>query len=125
VPWIALAERVPDGVQQVGLAAPGAAVDEKRVEADLLGRRERPGGGRRDLVCLADDEALEAVARVEIGAAGSRSTEPGFGMSSRISSGAGRVVGGGDDFRTSRTTGRVSSRQAPAARRNASVPSRP
>ena len=63
-------EGVADRVQQVGLAAAGAAMDEQRVEADRRRRRERPRGGRRDLVGLADDEGLEPVARIEIGRVG-------------------------------------------------------
>ena len=56
-----------DGVQQMGFAAPGPAMDEQWVEADRRRRRQRPRGGRCDFVGLADDERLEAVARVEIG----------------------------------------------------------
>ena len=63
------AEAVPDGVEQVGLAAPGAAMDEQRVEADCRRRGERPRGRRRDLVRLADDERLEPVAGIEVGSA--------------------------------------------------------
>ena len=59
-----------DRVQQVGLAAPGAAVDEERIEADRLRRRERPRGGRCDFVGLADDERFEPIARIEIGRVG-------------------------------------------------------
>ena len=58
-------EFVTDGVQQVGLAAPGAAMDEQRVERDLLGRGERAGRIEGDLVRLADDEIAEHVARLE------------------------------------------------------------
>ena len=35
---------VADRVQQVGLAAPGAAMDEQRVEADRVGGGQRPRG---------------------------------------------------------------------------------
>ena len=42
-----------------------AAVEEERVEPDLLGRGEGAGGSVGDLVRLADDEILEPVARLE------------------------------------------------------------
>ena len=57
-----------DGVHQVGLAEPDAAVKEQRVErrdgqlGDALGRREG------ELVRLADDEVLERAARIKRGA---------------------------------------------------------
>src|SRR5207245_6829186 len=59
-------EAVADRVQQVGLAAAGAAVNEQRIEADALRRRQRACRGGRDFVGLADDERLETVARIEI-----------------------------------------------------------
>ena len=56
---------VPDRVQQVGLAQPGAAVDEQRVVRlrRRLGDRDRRGVG--EPVGRADDERLERVLRVE------------------------------------------------------------
>ena len=63
-------EGLADGVQQMGLAAPGAAMKEQRVEGDAVGGGQRPRGGRRDFIGLADDERVEAVARVEIGRRG-------------------------------------------------------
>ena len=88
-----------DGVQQVGLAAAGAAMEEQRVEGDALGGRQRLGGGRGDFVGLADDESLEAIARIEIRRRRDRVSRPAARRnSSRISSGVGRGrVGGGDD----------------------------
>jgi hypothetical protein len=73
-----------------------------------LALRPASGGGCRDLVGLADDEALEAVARVEgrarMGrAAAARSA--GSGSSSRISSGAGAAPPSQATTRTSRTIG--------------------
>jgi len=57
---------VTDGVQQVRLAAARPAMNEERIEAYRLGRRQRLGCGCRDLVRLADDKRLEAVARIEV-----------------------------------------------------------
>ena len=54
-----------DGVEQMGLAAPGAAMEEERIERDLVGGGERTRGVERHLIGLADDEILEAVARLE------------------------------------------------------------
>jgi len=59
-------EAVTDRVQQVGLAAPGAAMDEEWVEADRWRGRQRTSGGRGDFIGLADDERFEPVARVEV-----------------------------------------------------------
>jgi hypothetical protein len=42
-------EFMADGVEQVRLAAPGAAVEEERVEGDLLRAGERAGGVERNL----------------------------------------------------------------------------
>ena len=63
----ALEEGLADGVQQVGLAATGAAVNEQRVEGDAVGGGQRLGGRGRNLVGLADDKGFEAIALVEIG----------------------------------------------------------
>ena len=122
-------EFVADRVQQVGLAAPGAAMDEQRVERDLVGGRQRLGGVERDLIGLADDEILEPVARLE---------------RDRIEAGRGLGVGssargaGNFDHRggARRAPGRRRSgsggpraaapaRPARAARRNGSAPNRP
>ena len=71
---------VTDRVQQVGLAEPGAAVDEQRVVRlrRRLGDRDR--GGVREPVGRPDDERLERVLRVEPVAArvarGRRSSRP-------------------------------------------------
>ena len=58
---------VADGVQQVGLAQPGVAVDEQRVVG--LGRRlgDGDGGGVGEPVAGADDEGVEGVLRVQPG----------------------------------------------------------
>ena len=61
----ARAELVADRVQEVGLAAAGAAVDKERVEHDVVGAGERPGRVERNLIGLADDEAVEPIARLE------------------------------------------------------------
>ena len=60
---------VADGVQQVGLAQPGVAVDEQRVVG--LARRLGHRDGRRvgEAVGGADDEGLEGVLRVQPGLA--------------------------------------------------------
>ena len=52
-------------MQQVGLAEPGRGVEEQRVVglAGQLGDRQRRGVG--ESVAVADDELVEAVARVE------------------------------------------------------------
>ena len=58
---------VADGVQQVGLAQPGVAVDEQRV-VRLGGRLgDGDGGGVREPVARPDDERLERVLRVQPG----------------------------------------------------------
>src|SRR5215831_11516371 len=63
---------VPDGVQQVGLAQAGVAVDEQRV-IRLRGRLgDRHRGGVREAVARADDERLEGVLGVEPGLGGRR-----------------------------------------------------
>ena len=58
---------VADGVQEVGLAEPGVAVDEERVVR--LGRRLGHGDRRRvgEAVGAADDEVVEVVLRVQAG----------------------------------------------------------
>ena len=64
------ADVVADGVEEVGLAQPGVAVDQERVVglARRLGDRDRGGVG--EPVGRADDEALEDVLGVEPGLAG-------------------------------------------------------
>ena len=54
-----------DGVQQVGLASSGAAVDEQRIEGHLVGAGERACGVEGDLIGLADHEILEPVPGLE------------------------------------------------------------
>ena len=54
-----------DGVQQVGLAEPDAAVEEERVVAVRGALGDGPRGGVRELVGAADDEGVEGVLRVE------------------------------------------------------------
>lgn len=56
---------MPDGVEQVGLAQSGVAVDEERVVGlrRSLGHRDRCGVG--EAVRRADDEVVEVVLRVE------------------------------------------------------------
>ena len=87
------------------LPRPGSAMDEQRIEADRRRSRERPRGGRRDFVRLADDEGFEPVARVEIRCVGIALCRRRG--SSRISSGAGRGASAAAITRTSRTTGKT------------------
>ena len=54
-----------DGVHQVGLAEPDAAIEEQRVERHAVGLRHPQGRGVRQLVRLADHEILEGEARIE------------------------------------------------------------
>ena len=79
-------EFMADGVQQVGLAAPGAAMEEERVEGDLVGAGQGPRGVEGDLVRLADDEALEPVAGLE-----RDRIEAGLGLRAPRSAGAGNL----------------------------------
>ena len=66
---MALGEAVADGLEQMRLAEPHAAVDEQRV-VGLDGRLgDRQARGLGELVRGADDERVEAVARVEVRAA--------------------------------------------------------
>ena len=55
---------MPDGVQQVGLAQTGGAVDEQRVVAAARGLGHAEGGGEGELVRGALHERLERVAGV-------------------------------------------------------------
>ena len=66
-PGIEVLRVVPDGVQQVGLAEPGLAVDEERVVG--LGRRLGDGDrrGMGESVAGPDHERLEGVLRVQPG----------------------------------------------------------
>ena len=50
-------QRAADGVHQVGLAHPDAAVDEQRVVAARRSGRDRLRGGVRELVAGADHES--------------------------------------------------------------------
>ena len=69
---VVLQHVVPDGVHQVRLAEPHAAVDEQRV-VDRDGASATARAGRvRELVRRSDDEGLERVAGVETGAPGNR-----------------------------------------------------
>ena len=61
------ADVVSDGVQQVGLAESGVAVDQQRVVGLARGLGDGDGGGVREPVRRADDEGLEGVLRVEPG----------------------------------------------------------
>ena len=69
-PVVEAAHVVADGVEQVGLAQPGVAVDQQRVVglARRLGHRDGRGVG--EAVGRADHEGLEGVLRVEPGLAG-------------------------------------------------------
>jgi hypothetical protein len=61
-----LAQRPGDGVHQVRLAQPHAAIEEERVEAGLRrALRHAAGAGMGELVGLADDEGVEGEALVE------------------------------------------------------------
>ena len=62
---IALADVPGDGVHEVGLAEPDAAIEEKRVEGRRLSFGDAPRRGIGELVGLADDEAVEGAARIE------------------------------------------------------------
>jgi hypothetical protein len=66
-------------MHQVGLAQSGAAMEEQGVEAYAPTLGERPGGVVGDLVGLADDEAVERVARLQRGAALVRARRRGVG----------------------------------------------
>ena len=63
------AEVVGDRDQQVGLAEPGRAVEEERVVGLRGGLGDGQRGGVGEAVAVADHEALEGVARVEVSAA--------------------------------------------------------
>ena len=58
-------EHLADGVEQMGFAAAGAAMDEQGVEVDALGAGQGLGGGRGDFIGLADHEGVEIITRVE------------------------------------------------------------
>jgi hypothetical protein len=62
---VVLEHAVPDGVHEVGLAEPDAAVDEERVVALAPRRRAGHRGGVRELVRGADDVVGEAVAGIQ------------------------------------------------------------
>src|SRR5690606_18956669 len=54
--WVQLARVVADGIEEVGLAQAGRAVDEERVVADAGSLGDRHGGGVGEAVRGADDE---------------------------------------------------------------------
>ncbi len=90
-----LADVGADRLQQVGLAEPGAAVDEERVVClcRRLGDRER--GGVREPVRRPDDEVVERVLRVRAVAAaglGLRALARATGSSSRTGGSSWRTV---------------------------------
>ena len=64
-PGEVLADVVPDGMQQVGLAQPGAAVDEQRVVRTRRHLGDGQGGGVGEAVGRPDDEGVEGVAGIE------------------------------------------------------------
>ncbi len=66
-PLLARQDVVADRVHEVGLAEPDAAVDEERVVGLRGDLGDGAGGGMRELVRGADDEALEGVLGVEVG----------------------------------------------------------
>ena len=101
---------VADGVQQVGLAQSGVAVDEQRVVR--LGRRlgDRDRGRMGEPVARADDEGVEGVLRVQ----------PGVAVVGRPGAAAGRVVAAGRRGRSGRA---VPSRRLVGGRRRGRSPS--
>ena len=64
---VEVAAVVTDGVEQVGLAQSGVAIDEERVVRPGGGLAHRGGRGVREAVAVADDEGLEGVLRIEAG----------------------------------------------------------
>ena len=64
---VVVVDVVPDGVQQVGLAEAGVAVDEQRVVRPRRRLGDAQGGGEGELVGGALDERLERVAGVQAG----------------------------------------------------------
>jgi hypothetical protein len=62
---LALADVPGDGVHQMGLAQPDAAVQEQRVERHRGRLGDAPGGGVGELVGFADHETIELVAVIQ------------------------------------------------------------
>ena len=111
---------VPDGVQQVGLAQPGVAVDEQRVVGLGRGLGDRDGGGVGEPVARADDERLERVLRVQ----------PGLGRGGQLAGPPLRrqgAAGPDGDLCSPEPCGAAGCRSAPVPsprRRRAAVPAR-
>jgi hypothetical protein len=62
---VVLVDVVADGLEQVGLAEPGVAVDEQRVVGEPGSFGDCEGRGVRETVGSTDDEAIEGVLRVQ------------------------------------------------------------
>ena len=63
---VVLPDVVADGLEQVGLAQAGVAVDEQRVVLPGRGLGHGEGGGVGEAVGRADDEGVEGVPRVDV-----------------------------------------------------------
>ena len=83
---------VPDGVHQVRLAEPHAAVDEQRVVRARRRLGHRAAGGLGELVGRSDDEGVERVARVQAAQRGDR-RERRIGPGRVLPAGRRRLVG--------------------------------
>ena len=65
---VLFADMPGNGVHQMCLAKPDAAIEEQRVERDRRGFGRPPGDGEGQLVRLADDEIGEGISRFQPGA---------------------------------------------------------
>jgi hypothetical protein len=120
---------VADRVEQVSLAAPGAAVEEERVEGDLVGVASVRAALKATSFGLADHEIVEAVAGLERRGVEARSPPAAAGL--RLGSWDLRKrrksTGPSPPARIQRAapTAAASAMQAPADPRSASEPNRP